>query len=865
MICVPYIINENYKVAQLSATQDAKPCYIIEKEPGNSEVRLLRFEPKQTAFDPSQGYGDRHCNDYVFQVDPAACSVTIHKEKHTADVVVALRMQSISFDNKKKQIVPMAANFTTPDGLRARNNTIYYDFREITDQADDIIIVNVKLFEAAKQIAYDFSVNVAPHDNIYDIVIDFGSEASQIWMYQRGNDATNIGNLMPLFHNIKDSSPLSGESDGAIYQFDPSKPELYRSLFFLKRDIKGADIQQDDITFINLEGDIAKILEDNVALPNMKLMYHNNVPLPTFRINGHRLNIYHRVSKIRAEILKFFFDTALRLIDDTNNRPVACKITFLVPNTYTQQMLSKVHTNLIKDLQQLRCDHPFLQIKGDIEVSTFSESDASFFGWYNAGDFQRADDQKSFLIVDVGKGTTDFSVLRVTSHNGLVNIERMARSGFVGAGNVMTFALLASIIRHIAYEISDTQIANIYNAVSRMACHTDRALKNKLYRGIEDIKCAPHIDGRPTISQFLNAYDFSALRSLDALEINKLIDILNEAKMQQCFQDDNDIVVANYAKLMAEMLFSELAYVYDDDMHLSRVLLSGRGAKSKPLADAIKAKLHGIDSTMEIVLLNDADIKSGCLKGPLNRSLHLDHMNMSIVGWPQQKRNRGIRITPRKEEPKSKDADNKPDKPAQAGRFSRFFRELGDLFGNGEQTVGVATTGAGKDGNIVSTGFTQEQLARAFNGTVSQTVQTAKWQEAQGTEYTLAEDTNLFVIGNRRCTANLTDGATLGKKRMYFDGTDFLLRDINTSTRFIPDPANDEEGFLAETFFPMTEIGGNANLQMPKLLQVLRLCDGLADSDDDDFADTGADNAAPASSSTLTTTTVDDDDDFADE
>ena len=863
MICVPYIVNNNYKVAQLSATQSPKPCYIIEKEPGNSEVQLFSFDRVQMAFDPSQGYGAKGENDYIFVAESAESSVTIDAANHTANIILALRMLPIRRDNKGKIMKPIQ-KFSPIDGLSIKDRFVCYDFRAITQKSSDILVINIQLLEPKQKLFYDFSVNVAPRDNTYDIVIDFGSEASQIWINRRCNDPSNEGNMMSLFKSIKRNSLFNAEKDENIYQFDPSNPKLFRSLFFVKNEIPRADIQQDDLTFINRDNDLITIFTENVALPNMKLMDHSNVPLPEFYVNDEPLNIYQRVNEIRAEILKFFFKTALRQIDRTSNQPVACKITFLVPNTYKQETLSSVHAQLIEDLRLLRenAENPFEHIKGDIEVSTFSESDASFFGWYRAGEYSKSDAQKRVLIVDIGKGTTDFSVLRISSNQGQVTVERMARSGFVGAGNVMTFALLASVIRQIAHEIGDTNPANIYTAIRDMAYNYDRAKKNKLYHKLERLKCAPHITGRTTVAEFIDSYDFTGLSSISGLTIDKLSDILAEANEKECFQQDNDSVVSCYAKQITDRLITELCYVYDEDVDVDKVVLSGRGAMSNPLANAIKEAFRLINDKIEITLLPPSMTKSGCLKGPLNQSLNLDHMNMNIVGWPQQKRNLAMRSTP-------KPTSQQQTKKAKEEKKGFFDKIKGILSADEQVELGKEAT--------VSGGFTQDDIAREFLRDLNPEVQTMKWEKAQGTEYTLAADTNVFVIGNRRCTANLSGAhSKLGKKSMYFDGNDFVLRDANTSVRFIYDPVADNEAFLTETFFPMTELNGSVVVNMPQLNEVLRSCDGMEDMDEFDDEDTQPNTVHTTGTSESTTTTAktvpltatttkpsDDDDDFA--
>ena len=103
-----------------------------------------------------------------------------------------------------------------------------------------------------------------------------------------------------------------------------------------------------------------------------------------------------------------------------------------------------------------------------------------------------------------------------------------------------------------------------------------------------------------------------------------------------------------------------------------------------------------------------------------------------------------------------------------------------------------------------------------------------------------------------------------------------MLRDANTSVRFIYDPVSDNEAFLTETFFPMTELNGAVVVNMPQLNEVLRSCDG--EEDGDEFGDedtqpntihttaTSASTKTTAKTIPLTATTTkpsDDDDDFA--
>ena len=86
----------------------------------------------------------------------------------------------------------------------------------------------------------------------------------------------------------------------------------------------------------------------------------------------------------------------------------------------------------------------------------------------------------------------------------------------------------------------------------------------------------------------------------------------------------------------------------------------------------------------------------------------------------------------------------------------------------------------------------------------------------------------------------------------------------------------DNEAFLTETFFPMTELNGAVVVNMPQLNEVLRSCDGEEDGDEFGDEDTQPNTIHTTATSASTTTTAktvpltatttkpsDDDDDFA--
>jgi len=779
MICVPYIINDSYKVARLEGDQSAKPYYIIETE-STDEIDLFEFEKALFAFDPNRGIK----NDYTFSIIEDKCKVTSDKTNHTATITIAIECKNIAEAPSITRHNFIKSGLIVEDGYK-----VLFDLREIDHDDETVSTIIINFIEITEGLTYKFGINVAQKDNICDIVIDFGSEASQIWTYFRGNlNPWHKGNYMPLFDNIKRDSPMTTATakDLDIYQFDSSNKNLYRSLFFIKKTISNT-ITDTDLTFINKLNDLLTILGENIALPNLKLMEYGNVPLPQITVDNEIFNIFQLLKDIRPRILNFFFSKALENVNErAGNKTVACKLIFLVPNTFRQEMLSDLLNDLIIDVNShiTGKSNIFSQIKPGIEVTTFSESDASFFGWYTRDFFLNNKDER-ILMVDIGKGTTDFSVLDVNNKNGIIEVERIARSGLVGAGNVMTFAILASTYYSLAEKNSGCSLAEIIDAIKTIAYHNDHAKKIKLYGYLEQLKHNKYLDGRPSLHDFIMSYPGST--NLGAISIDKLNEILENACTRNCYVDNDDSVVNAYAKILTNQLIEELKYVYDENIRLDRVVFSGRGAMSNPLRQEIESTLREINNNIETTILNENDTKTGCLKGPLNESLTMDHMNMIIVGWPQQ-------INPQK----GKQA--KTTKEKKRTEWLKWLLDIlaGEKFQTAEETEELNS-------------FIPRKVISSDSATFS---------EYQGQIVNIEANNNHFILGNQRCHARL--GANnLGEKRIYFDGMDFVVRDANDSYTFLYDPIPSYDSFITETFFPMT--GGNSkNVDMRILEEVLK-------------------------------------------
>ena len=787
MICIPYIINDNYYVARLSGGQASVPYYIIETDSIDT-IELFEFERSFSAFDPNSGMGQDGKGDYQFFIIEDKCIVTNDQETNTANITIAIERKTI-----REISAPIEHKNFNKTGLEICQNQVRYDLRRIRHNLNRVSTINIHLLDVTEQFQYDFGINVADTDHICDIVIDFGSEASQIWTYCRENgNPWHDGNQMPLYDNIKKANTsLESVNDNKIYQFDGSDRDLFKSLFFIKNSV-GPVLTSGEFTFINKTDDLLTILTNMLALPNLKLMEHENVPVPLILYNGAPISIFQITKEIRAEILKFFFEHALRNVNRMAGQDMmACKLTFLVPNTYKQDMLSDVFNNLVNDINNLLKENSnqYNNIRQGIEVTTFSESDASFFGWYTPTVFQQFGPER-ILVVDIGKGTTDFSVLDVRNGNGPVEVERIARSGFVGAGNVMTFAILVTTFKSLAEKEGGCHLDEIIDAIEGIAYHNDYAKKEKLNGYLEQLKRNQFIDGRVTLHNYIMSYP-GEITNLRDITIDKLNDILEGACEANCYIDNEDPVITHYALLLANQLIDELKYVYDENIPLDRVVFFGRGAMSLPLRTTIEKQLRAINNHLQTTELT-GEIKTGCLKGPLNRSISMDHMNMAIVGWPQQKNYR-----PQKRTKKVANDES---------RWKKFLKGALGLLADEPPS---ATENAENE--------IDEIRKLIDNRVVSSDYRTLS--TIQGQAVTISERDNFFVLGNRRCHVDLRGGG-YGKKHIFYDGENFVARDADGSYEFVYQEAPDEDRFITETFFPMTN-GNPANVHLPMVERIL--------------------------------------------
>lgn len=776
MKCLPFYINGKYQIARFGDKQSYTPTFIIEK--GRSNIlELFHFEKYPYAFDTLKGIGKgikkNEGKDYSLEIIRDKCKI----ESVDDSVKLTLSLKTKTYNSSQN------VKDTKIEHFEVKNGKVLVNIDNIIFDKD---VVSVVVYIVLDDKEFCFRVNIAAPDKIWDIIIDFGSEASQIWTACRGgNDNQNRNNQVPLFHNICESflkeeleklnsvcqseSALNNKNE--FYQYDADNENLYKSLFFLSSSLSNTTITSKELIRLNKISDLMTMLQQDpnrndgmpryISLPNLKLMHHGEVSLPRISVNGHMTNLYQYLGQLRNEILMFFVKVAFDQLDSTiNGQKVAC-VTLLVPNTYSQGDLTKTRKEMTAKIEHLLShSESERNICPYSEVNTFSESDASFLGFFRGNRLNKLYPKKYYLIIDIGKGTTDFSVLQMKD-DGVTSV-CLAKSGIIGAGNVMTFATLASVLNcwaTITKSSKEESVSpeKIRSLILRLVNTTDRAKKNKLYRLVEKLKCN-NINGGQHISEFINHYIEDKnikISDFNSLNIDGLIAFIESACDSNCCISDDDIVMTKYADIVANMIVKELKFVYHEFvMPIDYLIMTGRGAKCTPLYFAIVNKIRGYNPNLEVFTFTDIELKTSCLRGPLNNAVKLENLN--IVGWPMARR-------------------------------------------KGEKTS-------------ISRNNLLSKLTRKDEGFANEIGANNSVSTLQGHKESLNSQNDIFSLGNRkyRMEQNGDEQNCPKDLFLFFDGEDFVLRSETGSYALRELPGEERFTLLYETLFPVTENNGNA-------------------------------------------------------
>jgi hypothetical protein len=321
--------------------------------------------------------------------------------------------------------------------------------------------------------------SIAPSRNCQRVVVDFGSEASQVGYKNCGPQSAIV--QYDILENI--ISRLNRTDRDKIWKREDflnneqGQPLLYRSFYAVKKNISTAerkefpfnftdDLVNDEIRLFVTRHEVGATqvnFHDNYAIiPNLKLGIEKSLQLAV----GNHTEDYsirsHKKELISAVLLRL-----LRLMISTKPdfREGGIIVTLLVPNIYTQhevfELLNELRDRTALLLASLKIEEDSLFI----EYETISESDAAFMGYQQTHSADvRLSNGEMALVIDCGKGTTDISMLLADDNE---NYSSFFRTGFAGAGNVLSYGFAEDYLTMVLRAIPGNNDISLKDFISR--------------------------------------------------------------------------------------------------------------------------------------------------------------------------------------------------------------------------------------------------------------------------------------------------------------------------------------------------------------------------------------------------------------
>lgn len=650
MILQNLLVNGKYACTLNYETTDKPERFIIEK--GNDAYLDLLVFPAQnnyTCYVEKESGRDYY---YLNAID--------WKEKEPARYELTLTFESES-KNPKNQNGGHNRGAQTDNQLPQIDNLIRT--RKQRNQsgqldAEEVITIaaNVKNTPTCIDVTCELDGHVAriclfvgQRGNIADVVLDFGSEASQMAIFPRGETMT-IDHIVDLFSEIKGDNKEENE-DFVQYANDN---KLFRSIFYIKKEIPDAknEIYDNPYELLNTGNDVfvafakyGEVQDDAFKKayfisPNVKLSTYGGIELPKIKYthNNRTGNIaitkFHNKLFYRSNILLFLLH-ALNKVNDPFEWENATFVSFkvLMPNVYDQQEIAQTLKLLQDDIQSALNSGKYSRIKG-FELTAVSESDASLLGVFcllnstamrpNAG---------NYLILDAGKGTLDFSLLKIEDNNGIRTYKNIWRSGIIGAGNSLTYGYLLAMLRQFLKETCPSLPKN-----------TDQLMKEFLWRNIlgcgkddEQVTGAGDMANLANMMNSIEKYKKSEFNQKDNRSINKAAETVNDWSELQitAFSEwiKNAIInkrpLAYYAEYVEAIMQSLTNEVLESIQKMQKghtnnidfVVFAGRAFKTKAFKDMMMKKLEEANKGKNIteICYDDEDLanpmKAICLFG----------------------------------------------------------------------------------------------------------------------------------------------------------------------------------------------------------------------------------------------------------
>lgn len=621
-------------------------------------------------------------------------------------------------------------------------------------------------------------VHCMPSDDLYDVVLDFGSEASQM-LIRHNADGAGVNPHQLFAYMLRHYWQAVVGGNRRVYDQQDDNPELFRSIFFKKEnasmdnhfEIQEPNNQDSFVNFITRRN-----RNSGERIPNVKISF----------LTGQQIEGADR-TRLHVGIIMRFLHEALKRISELQKEAMrgievntAIRFTILLPNVMPQSNVS----SLIHKLHELANTPEFLKKFSDcitvpyIQVACCSESDASFLERMNVIGLAPGD---RCLTIDIGKGTTDFSITKKIDANKATSL---FRSGFVGAGNAVSYAIFDNCIEQMV----------------------GKSKKKEVIKRVLDAEPALLFDLDNTIEEIKHNWDKNSFSKSPLVEIspNASVEVvLDKIRMAKGISDTTGSI-----KKMAEEITENILKRLPD-VKINKIVISGRAFRFNELKEVLEKKLaekfRGVDC-----VYNAQSAKSGCLLGA-SSTIKLS-LSSSMVGMPFILDASKLDLSNPKEFLKEIAESAKTDKSvtttmnvvASNNTFDSIqrignsvWRQIQDIFRNDDE--GYSRGGASS--------------ARAYVNSTDE----ARELMSQGKEYSKINSNSLISISGRYYVP--ADQYTIDDShrpyQIYFDGEEFYLRHKEGSHKLVAAAMQGDQNLCFESQFPYSRSIYNDDSNIP--------------------------------------------------
>ena len=693
------------------------------------------------------------------------------KKVFVAEVAIDNNSISILLDEKK----PANDVFNSSEIVRIRNNKKTITSENATDNqnAYSVFDIVVKYHKYSGKIR----VHCMPSDDLYDVVLDFGSEASQMLIRHNADGAgANPHQLFAYMLRHYWQAVVGGNR--RVYDQQDDNPELFRSIFFKKEnasmdnhfEMQEPNNQDSFVNFITRRN-----RNSGERIPNVKISF----------LTGQQIEGADR-TRLHVGIIMRFLHEALKRISELQKEAMrgievntAIRFTILLPNVMPQSNVS----SLIHKLHELANTPEFLNKFSDcitvpyIQVACCSESDASFLERMNVIGLAPGD---RCLTIDIGKGTTDFSITKKIDANKATSL---FRSGFVGAGNAVSYAIFDNCIEQMVGKSKKKEVI-------KKVLDAEPALLFDLDNAIEEIK---HNWGKSSTKSPLAEISPNA-----SVEV-----VLDKIRMAKGISDTTGSIT-KMAEGITENILKRLP-----DVKINKIVISGRAFRFNELKEVLEKKLaekfRGVDC-----VYNDQSAKSGCLLGA-SSTIKLS-LSSSMVGMPFILDASKLDLSNPKEFLKE---------IAESANTDKSVTTTINSVASNKKLDSIARV-ANSMVSLVSEWFKNDDEGYSRGGasapkSTANSMDEVRELMSQGKEYSKINSNSLISISGRYYVP--ADQYTIDDShrpyQIYFDGEEFYLRHKEGSHKLVAAAMQGDQNLCFESQFPYSRSIYNDDSNIP--------------------------------------------------